>query len=109
MYRDARTDAFRKLISRKKGDAEHAYNQVAQLYGIQKNLKTQKAQNAAGPRDQVSISQAGRDYQVAKSAVSEASDIREDKVSQLKSMIDAGTYSVEPGDFASKLLEKYNA
>ena len=56
-----------------------AYNQVAQLYGIQKNLKTQKAQNAAGPRDQVSISQAGRDYQVAKSAVSEASDIREDK------------------------------
>lgn len=89
-----------------------AYNQVAQLYGIQKNLKTQKAQNAqnaAGPRDQVSISQAGRDYQVAKSAVSEASDIREDKVSQLKSMIDAGTYSVEPGDFASKLLEKYNA
>ena len=26
-----------------------AYNQVAQLYGIQKNLKTQKAQNAAGP------------------------------------------------------------
>ena len=60
-----------------------AYNQVAQLYGIQKNLKTQKAQNAAGPRDQVSISQAGRDYQVAKSAVSEASDIREDKVIQL--------------------------
>ena len=57
-----------------------AYNQVAQLYGIQKNLKTQKVQNAAGPRDQVSISQAGRDYQVAKSAVSEASDIREDKV-----------------------------
>ena len=85
-----------------------AYNQVAQLYGIQKSVKTQKAQNA-GPRDQVSISQAGRDYQVAKSAVSEASDIREDKVSQLKSMIDAGTYSVEPGDFASKLLEKYNA
>ena len=53
-----------------------AYNQVAQLYGIQKSVKTQKAQNAAGPRDQVSISQAGRDYQVAKSAVSEASDIR---------------------------------
>ena len=85
-----------------------AYNQVAQLYGIQKSVKTQKAQNAAGPRDQVSISQAGRDYQVAKSAVSEASDIREDKVAQLKSMVDAGTYSVEPGDFASKLLEKYN-
>ena len=60
-------------------------------------------------RDEVQISSMGRDYQIAKQAVADASDIREDKVSQLKSMIDAGTYSVEPGDFASKLLEKYNA
>ena len=86
-----------------------AYNQVAQLYGIQKNLKTQKAQNAAGPRDQVSISQAGRDYQVAKSAVSEASDIREDRVAQLKERLDSGNYNVVMNDFANKLLEKYNA
>ena len=86
-----------------------AYNQIAQLYGVQNARKTQKAQRQAGPQDQVSISSAGRDYQVAKKAVSEASDIREDKVSQLKSMIDAGTYSVQPGDFASKLLEKYNS
>lgn len=86
-----------------------AYNQVAQLYGIQKSVKTQKAQNAAGPRDQVSISQAGRDYQVAKSAVSEASDIREDKVAQLKNMVNSGQYQVNGDDFASKLLEKYNS
>ena len=85
-----------------------AYNQVAQLYGVQSNFKTQNTSSVSAPRDQVSISQAGRDYQVAKTAVSQASDIREDKVAQLKSMIDAGTYSVEPGDFASKLLEKYN-
>ena len=85
-----------------------AYNQIAQLYNVQKSAKTQKTQNVSRVSDQVSISQAGRDYQVAKTAVSQASDIREDKVAQLKSMIDAGTYSVEPGDFASKLLEKYN-
>lgn len=86
-----------------------AYNQIAQIYGVQGNFKTQKAQSVHAPKDQVSISQAGRDYQVAKSAVSQASDIREDKVAQLKSRIEAGTYSVEPGDFASKLLEKYNS
>ncbi|MDD6291293.1 MAG: flagellar biosynthesis anti-sigma factor FlgM [Lachnospiraceae bacterium] len=84
-----------------------AYNQIAQVYGVQKVSKTQKAQSTSRLRDQVSISQAGRDYQVAKNAVSEASDIREDKVAQLKSQIDAGTYSVEVGSFASKLLEKY--
>ena len=84
------------------------YNQVAQLYGVQSNYKTQKTSSVSAPKDQVSISQAGCDYQVAKSVVSQASDIREDKVAQLKSMIDSGNYSVEPGDFASKLLEKYN-
>ena len=85
-----------------------AYNQVAHLYGVQQTTKVQKTNGTGRTSDQVSISQAGRDYQVAKKAVSEASDIREDKVAQLKSMVDAGTYSVEPGDFASKLLEKYN-
>ena len=44
-----------------------------------------------------------------KTAVSEASDVREDKVAELKAKIQAGTYSVNPDDFASKLLEKYNA
>ena len=85
-----------------------AYNQISQIYGVQKSLKTQKTQGASTPRDQVSISQTGRDYQVAKKAVAEASDIREDKVSQLKAQIEDGTYSVNAGDFASKLTEKYN-
>ncbi len=86
-----------------------AYNQISQIYGVQKNLKTQKTQGSSWGKDEVSISQAGRDYQVAKNAVSEASDIREDKVAQLKTMVDSGTYQVNPSDFASKLLEKYNA
>ncbi len=86
-----------------------AYNQIAQIYGAQNTLKTTKTHGASGPRDQVTISQAGRDFQVAKNAVSEASDIRESKVAQLKYQIEAGTYKVDEGDFASKLLEKYNA
>lgn len=85
-----------------------AYNQIAQVYGVSNYAKTAKIQNAEEQRDQISISQAGRDYQVAKNAVSEASDIREDKVAQLKSRIQAGTYSVDEGAFASKLMEKFN-
>ena len=86
-----------------------AYNQIAQLYGVSQTAKTQKTQSTAQASDRVSISQAGRDYQVAKKAVSEASDIREDKVAQLKNMVDSGQYQVSGDDFASKLLEKYNA
>ena len=86
-----------------------AYNQIAQLYGVSQTAKTQKTQSTAQASDRVSISQAGRDYQIAKKAVSEASDIREDKVAQLKNMVDSGQYQVSGDDFASKLLEKYNA
>ena len=86
-----------------------AYNQITQLYGVQKNLNTHKAAKASAGRDQLSISQTGKDYQVAKSAVSQASDIREDKISALKSQIESGNYQVEAGAFASRLLEKYNA
>jgi negative regulator of flagellin synthesis FlgM len=86
-----------------------AYNQITQIYGVQKSMKTSKTQSTSGFSDQLSISRAGRDYQVAKNAVSEASDVREDKVAQLKSMVDSGTYEVSAGDFASKLLEKYGA
>lgn len=87
-----------------------AYNQVAQVYGVQRRAvtKTNRTSSLYSTSDQVSISQTGFDYQIAKKAVSEASDIREDKVAQLKAKVEAGEYQVEPGDFASKLLEKYN-
>lgn len=85
-----------------------AYNQVAQLYKT--TGKATQINSAAGvsARDEVTISQAGLDYQIAKKAVSEASDVREDKVAQLKASIASGEYQVSDGDFASKLLENYN-
>ena len=86
-----------------------AYNQIAQLYGAQNKARVQKTQGAYSISDQVSISQAGKDFQIAKNAVSGASDISEDKGVQLKQMADSGSYSVSPDDFASKLLQKYNS
>lgn len=85
-----------------------AYNQIANVYNKTKTSKVKGAQGA-GKYDEVQISQAGRDYQVAKQAVAETPDIREDKVAQLKAEIGSGNYKVETGDFAAKLIEKYNA
>ena len=86
-----------------------AYNQIAQLYGVQKAYNSQKSGNAASMgNDQLSISQAGYNHQVAKAAVAEAPDVREDKIARIKAQIQAGTYSVNPEDFANKLLEGYS-
>jgi negative regulator of flagellin synthesis FlgM len=84
------------------------YNQVAGLYPTKKSTKVQGS-TGVGNRDEVQISQTGHDYQIAKQAVAQASDIREDKVAQLKAQIDAGTYQVSTDDFASKLIAAYKA
>lgn len=85
------------------------YNQVAALYKTNKAAKPQSAYGVSSARDEVQISSFGRDFQIAKQAVAGTSDIREDKVSELKSSVQSGNYSVDSGDFASKLFEKYNA
>ena len=85
------------------------YNQIAQMYSATAKANVKKMTNVGAVKDQLSISQAGRDFQIAKKAVSEASDIRDDKVAKLKQMVDSGNYKVNPSDFASKLLEKYNS
>lgn len=86
-----------------------AYNQIAALYKTTKPSKAKSTAEITAARDQVQISRAGKDYQIAKRAVASASDIREDKVAELKSSIESGNYNVDTGDFASKLLESYYA
>ena len=80
-----------------------AYNQVTQIYNSGKVSKI-KGSGSVDKRDQLQISQTGRDYHVAKQAVADAPDIREDKVMQVKKRIASGNYKVEAGDFAAPLL-----
>lgn len=83
-----------------------AYNAITKMYQST-NVKKQNKSGKAGLSDKLEISQAGRDYQVAKNAVKQVPDIREDKVSQLKEAIDSGTYQVSNSAFADVLLDKY--
>ena len=85
-----------------------AYNQIASIYKTSKTGKVQQPYGVSTGRDEVQISQLGRDYQIAKQAVTEAADIREDKVAELKAKVNSGNYFVDTADFAKKLLEKYN-
>lgn len=85
-----------------------AYNQVTQIYNSSRAAMT-KSTDSVKKWDEVQISRTGRDYQVAKQAVAAAPDVREDRVIQVKGRIASGSYKVDNGDFAAKLLEKYEA
>lgn len=83
-----------------------AYNAISQTYGAKGKYKTGAAAKTSST-DKVEISDFGRELQVAKQAVAAAPDVREDRVSELKSRIQNGTYNVSGESFAEKLLAKY--
>jgi len=81
------------------------FNKVAQIYQANKPKKTNTTEKKSFS-DSLELSRAGKDFQVAKSAVAAASDVREDKVAQIKAQMEAGTYSVSPKDIAEKLVDR---
>ena len=80
---------------------------VAQLYDKKNVVKSNKA-ISTDSSDQLEISQAGRDFQIAKKAVSASPDVREGLVNDIKSRIENGSYEVSARDFAEKVIERYN-
>lgn len=83
-----------------------AYNKINQMQSMSKINKV-SSKKSVSKTDKLEISQAGKDYQVAKQAVSNAPDIRQDKVEDIKQRLANGTYNVSDEDLADKLLEKY--
>ncbi len=85
-----------------------AYNAINQVYQANNAYKAKAAKNGYSS-DKVEISSIGKDYQTAKAAVAQASDVREDKIRQIKAMMEAGTYHVSGMDFANKIVEEYSS
>jgi len=84
-----------------------AYNQVQQIYSNSKVNKAQAPKKTNDVRDTVSFSSIGKDIQIAKQAVSEVPNVREDLVASIKAAVKNGTYDVSNEAFADKLLENF--
>ena len=84
-----------------------AYSQIQNLYNVSKPAARTEAGSTADFRDKLNISESGRDLQVAKKAISEAPDIRADKVEALKSAYQSGLYNVSGEEFAEKVMSNY--
>lgn len=84
-----------------------AYNQVNSVYQTNKVLKAEKVSKSSAT-DAVQISSVGQDYQIAKKAISETSDVRAEIVNSIKKRMETGTYEVSSETFADKLMEKMN-
>ena len=83
-----------------------AYSQVQQMYQTKKVNKAPQS-GSVSRADQVQNSSLGKDFQTAKAAVAASPDIREDLTASIKAKVQNGTYAVDNGTFAEKLLQKY--
>jgi negative regulator of flagellin synthesis FlgM len=83
-----------------------ALNQVQQVFGTGKVKHSGQAAEVSR-KDNVHISSIGKDIQVAKQAVKDAPDIREELVAPLRERVQNGTYDVSAEDFADKLLAEF--
>ena len=84
-----------------------SYVQVQQLYNKPATGKSVKETGKGKFRDQLQISSMGKDIQVAKQAVKNAPDIRQDLVDSVKSRIEDGTYEMDNTTLAERLYQKY--
>jgi len=60
------------------------------------------------PQQKISLRFRSLDYQVAKAAVAQADDVREDRVEEVRKQYESGKYSVSANKLAAKLMEKYS-
>lgn len=84
-----------------------AINHISQLYKPANTKKVNKAEELQN-KDAYEISQSAKDYQIAKKAVAEATEIREDRVAQLKEALASGTYNVSSQEIAEKILSNFD-
>ncbi|BCN32563.1 flagellar biosynthesis anti-sigma factor FlgM [Anaeromicropila herbilytica] len=84
-----------------------AFQKVSSIYQANFTTKVESVSKKS-KADQLEISQFGKDYQVAKAAVANTSDVRMDKINELKARMEAGTYNVSDDDLVDKLVNQYH-
>jgi negative regulator of flagellin synthesis FlgM len=72
---------------------------VAPVAGATETAETERPQD-----DRVSLSDASKDMQAAEDAVAATSDVRQEKVNAIKQAVESGTYEVNPGKVADKMI-----
>lgn len=82
-------------------------NGVNNVYKPSKMNKAYGADSVSTSTDTLAISGFAKDLQIAKQAVSNAPDVRQTKIDDIKQQMEAGNYNVSASKVADKLLKQY--
>ncbi len=76
---------------------------IINTYNVQKTAAVE-AKKSIKNKDEINISETAKEYQIARKAVMQSSDIREDKINEIKNRIQAGTYKVDAKEISDKIV-----
>lgn len=80
--------------------------QVASIYTKDNKVSRIETPNkVSGIKDNIKISETGKDYALIQKALKDVPDVRQDKVNAVMSKMDKGEYSVNGSDIADKLFK----
>ncbi len=89
-------------------DLKDVNAQIIQQYqrsdNTQVNSDKQVPSAATKPEEKVDLSTKAKDIQQARNALSSTPDAREAKVQEIKTQVDKGTYNVNAGKIADKMV-----
>lgn len=83
-------------------------DKIMQAYRKQEVKSEPSKSNRVNKNDELSLSSTAKDYQFAMNAIRNIPDIRKDKVEAIKEQIRTGTYVIDAGKIAEKILESAN-
>lgn len=79
--------------------------QQKELSSQQQQQDTQKVQEqSGGSRDRLELSVAGKELQYLSQKVSEEPEVRSERVAEIKSRIEAGTYDIQAQEIAESMI-----
>lgn len=92
----------------KVNDLKDVNSQAIQQYQRSDNQQVasdkQVANAAAKPEEKVDLSATAKDIQQTRNALNSIPDVREAKVQEIKTQVDKGTYNVNAGKIADKMV-----
>jgi len=79
--------------------------QVTGIYTNDKKVsRVENLNNVQGIKDNVKISEVGKDYNIAQKALKNVPDVRQDKIDAVMAKMEKGDYEVKGDDIASKII-----
>jgi negative regulator of flagellin synthesis FlgM len=90
------------------GDVKDTTSQMVQQYqrnnGADQAMDKTATAAAAPPEEKVDLSTRSKELLQIKNAISQLPEIREDKIQELKTQIEKGTYNINGGQIAEKMV-----